>query len=156
VTGWGLGGATRGAVARARRLTLGSLAIDNVIVDMSLQKQGALAHAAPAGNIGSGVLKRFTVTFDYGNQLILLEPSPRTGVGDSSDRSGIWINVAPDGFRVDGIVAGSPAAQAGLQTGDVLIAVDGHPAQSMLLPALRDRLRDSAPGAILRIVVRSG
>ena len=52
VTGWGLGGPTRGTVARARRLTLGPLAVDNVVIDMAYAKYGAMAHTSPAGNIG--------------------------------------------------------------------------------------------------------
>lgn len=155
VTGWGLGGATRGTVARARRLMLGPLAIDDVIVDMSLHKQGALSHSSPAGNIGSGVLKRFTVTFDYAGQRVFFEANARNALGDAYDRSGVWINAAPGGYRIDAVVGGSPAAEAGLQIGDIIVAVDGKAAAALPLAELRDRLRDSAPGTIMRLTVRS-
>jgi Aspartyl protease len=65
VTGWGLGGPSRGTVARVKRVRLGTIAVNDVVVDMSRQTQGVLSHAAPSGSIGSGLLKRFTVTFDY-------------------------------------------------------------------------------------------
>ena len=155
VTGWGLGGATRGTVARARRLSLGPLSIDNVIVDMSLQKLGALSHAAPAGNVGSGVLKRFTVTFDYAGQRIFFEPNAGNALGDAYDRSGLWINAAPGGYRIDSVVAGSPAAQVGLKVGDIILAINGKPASSLALADFRDLLRDSMPGTIVRMTVRS-
>ncbi len=156
VTGWGLGGATRGTVARVRRLSLGSLAIDDVIVDMSLQKLGALSHSAPAGNIGSGVLKRFAVTFDYTSQRLFFEPNGRNAQADTYDRSGLWINSTPGGYRVDAVVAGSPAAQSDLSVGDVIIAIDGKPASALPLADLRDLLRDSASGTVMHLTVRSG
>jgi hypothetical protein len=156
VTGWGLGGATHGTVARAKRLSLGPLNVDNVVIDMSLHKVGALAHAAPAGNIGSGLLKRFTVTFDYGGGHIYFEPNARTALGDAYDRSGLWINAAPSGFRVDGVVAGSPAAQAGIDVGDIIVNLEGKPAVSLGLAEVRDLLRDSAAGTVIKMTVRSG
>jgi hypothetical protein len=156
VTGWGLGGATRGTVARVRHLSLGSLAIDNVVVDMSLQKLGALSHSAPAGNIGSGVLKRFKVTFDYSGQRLFFEPNGGNAQGDTYDRSGLWINSTEGGYRVDAVVAGSPAVQGGLSVGDVIVAIDGKPASALPLSDLRDLLRDSAPGTVMRLSVRSG
>jgi hypothetical protein len=155
VTGWGVGGATRGTVARARRLMLGRLSVDNVVVDMSLHKHGALSHAAPAGNIGSGVLKRFTVTFDYTGGRIFFEPNARNSAGDPYDRSGIWINAGSSGYRVDGVVTGSPAALAGIEVDDVIVAVDGRPASALALTDLRDLLRDSAPGTIVKLTIRS-
>jgi predicted aspartyl protease len=156
VTGWGLGGATRGTVARAKRLSIGPLNVDNVVIDMSLHKVGALSHAAPAGTIGSGLLKRFTVTFDYGGEHIYFEPNARTAFGDAYDRSGLWINASPSGFRVDGVVAGSPAAQAGIGVGDVIVNVEGKAAVSLGLPEVRDLLRDSAAGTVIKMTVRSG
>ena len=156
VTGWGLGGATRGTVARAKRLRLGPLNVDNVVVDMSLHKQGALSHAAPAGNIGSGLLKRFTVTFDYSAGRIYFEPNARNALGDAYDRSGLWLNASSGGYRVDGVVAGSPAAQVGIAVGDFIIAVEGKPAAARTLPDLRDLLRDSAPSTVIKMTVRSG
>jgi len=126
-----------------------------VVVDMSLQKLGALSHAAPAGNIGSGVLKRFTVTFDYAGRRIIFEPNARTAQADAYDRSGLWINAAEGGYRVDAVVAGSPAAQAGLSIGDLIVAVDGKPASTLPLADLRDLLRDSLPGTVMRMTVKS-
>jgi len=155
VTGWGLGGATRGTVARAKRLTLGPLTVDNVVVDMSLHKAGALSHAAPAGNIGSGVLKRFTVTFDYAGGRLFFEPNRSYPRGDAYDRSGLWINASPLGYRVDGVVAGSPAARADIAIGDIIVNVNGRPATALSLTDLRDLLRDSAPGTIVKLTVRS-
>lgn len=59
-----------------------------------------------------------------------------------------WIGFYPqaneDGVQVSGVVAGSPAEGAGLQRGDLLVTVDGHPVQS--LRQLYRALRRRAPG----------
>jgi len=49
--------------------------------------------------------------------------------------------------EVEGVdVDGGPAAEAGLKAGDTIVAVDGQPAQELLLPDVRTRFRESPPG----------
>jgi predicted aspartyl protease len=156
VTGWALGGPTRGTVARVNRVRLGSVGVSDVIVDMSLQRLGALTNTAPAGSIGSGLLQRFVATFDYPRQRIYLLAAPGARVRDGYDRSGLWINQGAGGFRVDAVVAGSPGARAGVREGDIIVAVDGQRAATLLLNDVRDRLRDGLPGTVVRLTVRGG
>jgi S1-C subfamily serine protease len=148
-----LGGPSRGTVARVKRMRIGSIALADVVVDMSLQTQGALSYSAPAGSIGSGLLKRFAVTFDYQRQRIHLAPNARVRERDAYDRSGLWINKAHQGFKIVAIVARSPAAEAGLQEGDTIVAIDGISATTISLGNLRDRLRDAAPGTDLKLTI---
>lgn len=155
VTGWGLGGPVRATVARAPRVRLGAVAVNDVVVDMSLQRLGALTNTAPSGSIGSGLLQRFTVTFDYPRQRMYLAPVSGP-VRDGYDRSGLWINLGGGGFRVDAVVEGSPAAVAGLGEGDVILAVDGKRAATLTLGDVRVYLRDASPGTIVRFTVRRG
>lgn len=154
VTGWGLGGPTRGTVARVKRFRLGSLTIDGAIMDMSLQREGTLSHRAPAGSIGNGLLKRFALTFDYPRQRIYFQPQATTP--EPFDRAGLWINRAPGGFRIDEVFAGSPAAAAGLKTDDIIVAIDGVGVHALELEATRARLREAPVGTRLRFTVRSG
>jgi S1-C subfamily serine protease len=124
------------------------------VVDMSRQTQGVLSHTAPSGSIGGGLLKRFTVTFDYPHQRIYFAPAARTRERDGYDRSGLWINQAPGGFKIVDVVERSPAALAGLREGDTIVAVDGAHAASLSLGSLRDRLRDASPGTDVRLTIR--
>ncbi len=155
VTGWGLGGPTRGTLARVGRVRVGPLAVPNVVVDMSLQRLGALTNTAPAGSIGSGLLQRFVVTFDYPRQRLYLSAQPGARVRDAYDRSGLWINQGAGGFRIDAVVPASPAARAGLREGDVIMAVDGRGAATLMLNDVRDHLREGLPGTVVRLTVRS-
>jgi len=84
------------------------------------------------------------------------EPNSRNSLADAFDRSGLWINASANGYRVDGVVAGSPAAQAGIRLGDLIITIGGQAAKGLTLAEARDLLRDSAPGTLVRMSVRSG
>ncbi len=155
VTGWGVGGPARGVVARAGRLTLGGVVVDAPVVDLSVQKKGGFTDRYVAGNVGGGILKRFTVTFDYGAQKVWFEPNGTAPRREPYDRSGLWLNLSGDAFEVMDVVAGGPGAKAGLAVGDRIVALDGRPAAEVTLPAARERLRTAAPGTKVRITVES-
>lgn len=153
VTGWGLGGPSRSAVAKAGTLELGGLRVESPVVHLSLQEKGALSDPYLAGNVGGGILKRFTATFDYGHQVMYLEPNGQTA--DAYDRAGLWINLAEAGYELVDVVAGGPAAEAGLKPGDTLLSLDGRSAKELPLSEARARLRQE-PGTRVRATVRSG
>jgi predicted aspartyl protease len=154
VTGWGLGGPSRGTVARVKRLRLGGVVVSDVVVDMSSQTQGVLSHAVPAGNIGSGLLKRFNVTFDYRRQRLYLAPNAQAPARDAYDRAGLWINQAGSAFRVAAVVDRSPAALAGIVEGDLIVAVDGVRTGAITLGELRARWTEQSPGTEVKLTIR--
>lgn len=147
VSGWGIGGPSTGYVTRVSEITLGDVKVPNIVADLADQNKGAFAGDDYNGNIGSGLLKRFIVTFDYAHRKMYLKPQPLP-VTDISvyDRAGIWINQSADGFEVVAVTRGSPAEAAGLQKGDHITAIDGKPAADMSLADTRKRLRNDAPG----------
>jgi hypothetical protein len=109
-----------------------------------------------AGNVGGTVLKRFTVTFDHGGQRIFFAPNAAAREPEPHDRAGLWLNAAAGGaFEVMDVVAGGPAAKAGVRVGDRIVAVDGTPAAKLTLPDLRERLRTSRPGTEVRLTLES-
>jgi hypothetical protein len=63
-----------------------------VVVAIGMQSHGAFADRYTGGNIGGGVLKRFTVTFDYGRKLMILEPNADYAAAEPYDRSGMCCN----------------------------------------------------------------
>jgi Aspartyl protease/PDZ domain len=156
VTGWGVGGPTRSLLARSRSLKLGGIEVQDVVTMLSLQKKGAFSDVYVAGNVGAGVLRRFTVTFDYEHQRMYLEPTTADPGRDSYDRSGLWLNQGDGCFEVLDVIGGGPGSQAGIRTGDRILAVDGVAAPSLRLPELRLRLRSEPPGTRVRFRVRSG
>ena len=155
IDGWGVGGPTRSFVTMGKSLAIGPITLTNVVTSFSLDKGGAFVNKSYQGNIGSAILKRFVVTFDYPHETMYLKPLAGP-VADTGvfDRSGMWINTDPDGFKIVDVTRTGPAEAAGLKGGDVITAVDGKPAADIHLFDLRQRLRDEAPGTVITFAVK--
>ena len=81
---------------------------------VSTDKGGAGAVESFPSNVGGGVLKRFVVTFDYDNSTMYLKPiKGHVEDLDTFDKSGMWINAVPEGFKVIEITKGGPARSGG-------------------------------------------
>jgi len=157
LTGWGVGGPTRGFVFRGKDLQLDGLTIASPLTEFSIDKGGAGGVDAFPNNVGGGVLKRFVVTFDYDHQLMYLKPiQGKVDDLDTFDRSGIWINGVDQGFKIVDVGKGTPADVAGLRAGDIITAVDGKPVSAIHLYDLRKRLRNDAAGTTLTMTVTRG
>jgi len=146
VTGWGIGGPIRAQVVRVSDLKFGGVEVREPLTRLSLQKAGAFASGDVAGNVGGSILKQFTVTFDYGKRLLYFEKNSSYGLRDTYDRAGLWLSRSEDGrsFEVFDVVAGGPAAKAGLKVGDRVVAFDGKSVESLQLIAAREELKDAS------------
>lgn len=158
VTGWGVGGPTRSIAMRGDTLGLGPMTINGPVVELSTDTKGGFAETSLAGNIGAGILKRFVVTLDYEHRVMYLKPTTdRVADLDTFDRAGLWLNVGDNGdFSVVDVTKDAPADQAGLKTGDEILAIDGKPATSLKLYDVRRMLRDEAPGTTVTFAVKRG
>lgn len=157
VTGYGVGGAARSYVVRMPSVAIGSIAIENPVVELSEARAGSFSDPNYDGNVGGGLLKRFVVTFDYARQFMYLkriEPMPPDI--DTFDRSGLWINARGDAYEVMDVAPGSAAAQAGLAVGDLITMVDGHAVNDTGLADIRRRLRSEQPGTQVQLNVKRG
>ena len=156
--GWGVGGPSHSYVVRMGSLTLGSVVVPNVIAGFSLAKVGAFADSGSDGNVGSGLLKRFAVTFDYSRKTLYLKrlanPDADTG---RFDRVGMWVNLSTNGLRVADVAPGGPAAEAGLKVGDTISGMDSRTVAGRELSDIRRDLKLVAAGKPFRIgFVREG
>lgn len=157
VEGWGVGGPSTGYVTRIDDVTIGDVKVGPVVGSLANQDKGAFSGADFSANVGGGVLKRFVITFDYNNRIMYLKPRPEAAddIG-TYDRAGLWINLAGPGFKVVSITKSAPAAEAGLQEGDLIVAVDGTAATGLKLPDVRKRLRTGAPGTAVIFTINRG
>lgn len=151
ITGWGIGGAVPGYVARAHDLELGTIDVKDPLLRLPTVSGGFFASHRLTGSIGTGVTDRFTVTFDYAHRRMILE-DPAPDGRDAYDRSGLWLNQAAAGFDVAAVAPESPADQAGITAGERIVAVNGTPAEALSLASVRALLRGD-PGTRVVLTV---
>lgn len=148
LTGYGVGGPVKGELVRVRDFLMAGIHVRGVIARLSLQKAGVFGTSAIAGSIGTGILKRFNVTFDYRGRRIAFYREPGRDVADAADRSGLWLGRRAKKFEVFDVVPKSPADLAGIKVGDIVTAVDGIRTERLNLFAVREELKSPAKKAI--------
>ncbi|MGH8280449.1 MAG: aspartyl protease family protein [Gammaproteobacteria bacterium] len=159
VSGISTGGALRTRAARGGAFRMGGLTVENPVVILSLSRGGFAASKAVDGDIGGRILSRFTITFDYPQGRIYLKPNQNYDQPMNYDQSGMAVlSVEKEhaGFSILGVMPGGPAAQAGLNAGDVITAVNGEPASDIGAARFAAMLRNDAPGTRVKLVVRDG
>lgn len=140
----GLGGETRLLVSRATSFTLGNLSVREPVIYVSQDKGGAMASSDFDGLIGSEILRKFRVIFDYRRGRLILEPNAHYTEPLEYDMSGIRLRASGDDFRtfkVYQVLEDSPAAEAGLSVGDILAAIDGVVASRFTLDEIYQMLK---------------
>jgi hypothetical protein len=148
----GVGGDTCDWVGRLAALELGGLKFTDPLVVFSESTGGATASPDYAGILGGQVLERFRTFLDYPGRKLILEPGPRAFQPFDHDMSGLQLMLRSGEIVVERVIEATPAAEAGLEPGDVLVAVAGVAAAEIALPALRHRLKQ--PGQSLAIELR--
>ncbi len=155
--GYGLGGPAFGRLALLPSLAFGDFVLRDTVCDFSTQRRGAFADPQTAANLGGGVWRRFAVTFDYARGRIALRPGAAFATPERFDRSGLFLVSNPGGsIRVLDVRPGTPAADAGLRTDDVIRARDGHDVAAADLPALREILADPTLSSVTLSIERDG
>jgi hypothetical protein len=150
--GTGVGGATHGRVVRLASVQLGGLSFSAPTAGYSDTGSGFLGVDWADGTVGAPVLSRGTLIVDYPHRQVILLPRGNTAEPFAYDASGLTLTaVAPsfDEVRVEHVVADSPASDAGVRSGDVLIALDGKPVTGSSLDLAHAGLRDVGAERVL-------
>jgi len=155
VSGVSAEGYLHSLLARANSLKLGAVEIGKPVVALSTQAGASADPGNVAGSVGYGILRQFNITFDLPNGTLYFEKNASFGQPDTFDRSGMWIERNATGFEVIDVVKDGPAAKAGLNPGNVIVAVDGKPSTTLPLAAFRQDLK-AVPGTKLKLKLASG
>lgn len=137
----GVGGPVYALQTRAELLDLGTVTAKRPVTFLSQQTTGTSARKGTAGNIGFGILRQFTIYFDYPGKQIVFQPNAQWGLPDLADRSGLRLEKIEGALMVAFVAEGSPAAAAGLKAGDSITAVNASPSATMPLEAVRNLLK---------------
>ncbi|MCZ6774766.1 MAG: aspartyl protease family protein [Proteobacteria bacterium] len=153
--GQSLHGLVKGDIGRIDRLTIGGANLKNM-VSRFLDKSSGMIAVGSDGNLGNGVLRRFTVTFDYSRSRMLLKPNDAIDDPFPFSTSGMALDreIDDDGsIGIRRIYDDAPAARAGLKVGDRIVAMNSQPVADLGIDAIRELLRQS-PGTRVRLQIR--
>jgi len=142
VLGAGAGGMTHGDIDRAETIALGTVTFENPVISFARDTTGIFSIDAVDGIIGGELLRRNRVTFDCPHRRMILEPYEQPAGAFETDMSGLLLAADPPdykGIRVMWVNQGSPAADARLQVGDEIVAIDGRKPRD--LDEARERFR---------------
>jgi hypothetical protein len=143
-TGAILSGGVAAEVARISGVRLGRFLVSNVVVNVTPAAEGAGVTGATVGLLGGEILRRFTVTVDYAGQRVVLVPNAQFDAPMEFDMSGMSLAALPSDpsvLRVRSVIDQSPASEAGVAVGDLLMAIDGAAVHTTTLTAIRQRFR---------------
>ena len=147
--------ASLGAVLRAERLEIAQWTFSDPIVELSRSTKGKAAGAEHAGLLGGAVLSRFRVTWNYSAATVTLRPNVHYRDPFGYDASGASLAAqGPDlsTFEIRRVAPSSPAAEAKLLPGDVVLAVDGRPVKEITLGGVRKLFQEDGKRYVLSIL----
>ena len=158
IVGIGLGGFIFGSRGSAPILELGPFQIREL--PSSFQDIGAFPDTTwlqgRHGIVGNLVLQRFSVILDYRRGQLFLKPEKEFHTPPPADRSGLFILASGRDMRtfvIQDVAFGSPAKDAGLQAGDIILGINGIPSTFLTLKSLNRRLR-AQEGKSVRLAIR--
>ncbi len=108
------------------------------------------------GILGNAVLCRFILYLDYSSGQIILEPSSLFEEGLPESLTGMGLEIENNNLLVSKVIQGSPAEEAGILEGDILLEVDGSPINADQLNDLSDLLPDTAGATVSLRFIRNG
>ena len=141
----GVGGTAEALIVRARGVRLAGHELRGVTARLSRATRGSSAATTADGILGGEIFRRFKMTVDLPRRRVYLEPNAELNAPFEEDMSGI--ELLGDGadlktYLIDEVEAGSAAAAAGVEGGDVLTAIDGRPASEFTLDDIRRLFRE--------------
>ena len=151
----GIGGTMASDIGRVAMLSIGGMQLPRPITMLFGDSAGVFSRRGPwVGNIGGAILDRFTLLLDYQGSRMIFEPNASFAEPFDADMSGASLAMDDSlaAIVVETVVRNTPAAESGLEPGDVVVSIDGAPPTQQALGALRERLR--RPGERIVLLVR--
>jgi predicted aspartyl protease len=140
-----LPGQVPATVTRIPALQIGRFSVRGVVTTVVPTGAAAGVGGDTVGILGAELLERFTVVIDYSRRQLTLIPRREADLAPLEfDMSGISLAAQGPEYRdhvVRMVIPGSPGAEAGVEIGDRLVAIDGRPSRELTLGEIRELLR---------------
>jgi hypothetical protein len=155
--GQGLTGPIEGFLTRINEIELGKYKLKNVITSLpeTVKATDNPMETPRDGNLGIGILKRFTLIVDYPDSALYLKPSGHLDEPFEPDMSGMEYSKGGDDFDhliVDRVEPGSPADELGIEPGDDIMYINFKLAGTMSLEQV-DQLFKSGQDRNLYLII---
>jgi C-terminal processing protease CtpA/Prc len=161
ILGRGLGGVIYGYLGRVKSLKFSEHMFNEVLTnfqEIPVVEDSTYMNKRN-GIIGNQLLNRFTLIIDYVQNRVFVQPNPYFKKKFEFDRSGLFVTAsgaALSKFIVFDIGPLSPAAKAGIISGDEIKSVNGVPASFFKLQDLMSKFRGKVGKRINMIILRNG
>jgi hypothetical protein len=109
-------------LARVNTMRIGDVPVPSVIGRFSTDPSDK---SNLAGNIGQNILHHFTEVFDCMRGQVYFETTKDSAQPEVFNRAGLIFDSFGHGLQAMTVLPGSPGAQAGVETGDVITAING-------------------------------
>ena len=149
--GWGLSGTVEKRMGRIQALEFGRYRLNDVTCSFTVA--GHATAAGRQGVMGLGVLSRFRVVLDYPRKRMILEETSLTHEPFKGDMSGVSFRPQAEFFVINRVRGNSPASEAGLREGDLLLEIDGKPVRELRLREV-DSMFQRGQGKRTHLVLR--
>lgn len=146
ITSWSGSGPMRTRVARVGEVQLGPVTLTEVAARFPGEDAGPYQSDTVAGSLGNGLLSRRDLTIDQSRGRLIFGPQPPTVQG--FDRAGIWWVLREGTFAVGHVAVESPAAAAGVEPGDQLVALGEREGSEVTLSRIRSTLSSPQTGEV--------
>jgi hypothetical protein len=159
--GRGLNGDIHGNIGRIDKFKLGSFKLPKPVVNYPDAEDIAIALKLSdrSGSIGSDLLKRFRIYFDYANKEMIVRKGGNYKSKFHYNVSGIDI-IAPfpglNYYSISHIRSNSPAEKAGLKRGDDIISLNGKSISSLIMNDLIKEFQGEGRKKIKLLIQRNG
>ncbi len=152
--GIGLTGPINGYLGRIKSLKIGKYQLEGVIAAFPDYEDVAakINNLSRNGNMGSSVLRRFDVVFDYSRSTMYLRPNMNFREPFEHDMSGMELSSgSPDYKRIfiSRVEPQSPAAAAGLQKDDEILSINFKPVDQMTMAEIDNIFRSREERSLL-------
>ncbi|MDB5089330.1 MAG: Aspartyl protease [Mucilaginibacter sp.] len=153
--GVGLTGPVNGFLSRIKEIDIGKFKIKDVITSFPEGEQYKSLSIKRDGNLGIGILKRFSVIIDYPDSALYLKQGTNFKAPFEHDMSGLEYYSAGTEFNhiiISRVEPGSPGDAVGLEKDDEILAINLKPVAKMTLEQI-DSIFKSQPDRSLLLEI---
>lgn len=124
----GYGGGSHSYYFRAENIQIAGYILDKPVMNYSTDKKGALSFWGMLGLLGTKIMQRFDLIFDFPGKKLYLKQNSQFNDHFYSNSTGFYgrLNKSDnEGYIIENVIENSPAQKAGIKSGDTITHLNG-------------------------------